>query len=78
MTIKPTISPTDIEFYANHDTAVLEALSKRLVGEGAMVAATSGADHPIAVEYAAMVAAVIGELMRRDLDRIIEAVKEDA
>lgn len=65
------LSPLDVDFYVNHETAVLESLAERLTGEGAFVAATSGADHPVAKELAKMLAAVLGALLIRDLDKLI-------
>lgn len=61
-------STSDPDFYASHSTAVLEALLKRLGSEGAYVAINSGHNHPIAREYAAMLAAVLTELAKRDIN----------
>jgi hypothetical protein len=61
------LSPTDVEFYADHDTAVLEFLVVRTTREGAFIAANSGADHPMAKANAEMLAAIIGALVLREL-----------
>lgn len=63
------LSPTDVAFYDGHPTVLLESLLERIAREGGYIAANSGADHPIAREYAAMAAAVIGQLAMRDVNR---------
>ena len=65
------LSPTDVGFYANHDTATLERLAERLKSDGAYVAMNSGADHPIARELAAILVAILGQLLIRDLDKLM-------
>jgi hypothetical protein len=62
-----TISPTDPEFYEDRDTAALEDLAATFAENGQHIAASSGADHPLAVEYAAMWAAVTSVLIAREV-----------
>jgi hypothetical protein len=78
VTVATYLSPTDVDFYANHETSVLESLAERLTRDGSYVAANSGADHPIAREVAALLAAVLGQLLTRDLDRILTETAAEA
>jgi hypothetical protein len=62
------ISPTDPGFYADHDTATLEGLAARFAADGQFIAANSGADHPMAVECAALWSAVTFALIAREVN----------
>jgi cytochrome c biogenesis factor len=59
------MSPTQIDFYASHTDAQIEAVIAKAASSGSYIAANSGADHPLAVEYAAMWAAATGALLLR-------------
>jgi cytochrome c biogenesis factor len=61
------MSPTEISFYANHSDAQLEACITKAAQSGSYIAANSGADHPLAVEYAAMWAAATGAALLRSI-----------
>lgn len=52
--------PTETSFYASHTDAQLEACIAKAAADGMYIASNSGADHPLAVELAAMWAAATG------------------
>lgn len=62
-----TTSPTEISFYANHTDAQIEAVIAKSAISGSYIAANSGADHPLAAEYAAMWAAATGAALLRTI-----------
>lgn len=62
------LEPSDSGYYADpltFPTAQLEALADRAAYNGSFIAANSGADHPMATEWLAILTAVTGELLRR-------------
>lgn len=61
------MSPTEISFYANHSDAQLEACIAKSAADGMYIASYSGADHPLAVELAAMWAAATGAALLRSI-----------
>ena len=50
MTNTATISPTEVEFYANHTDESLRTIKAKYTADSAYIAQFSGADHPLSVE----------------------------
>ncbi len=62
-----TTSPTSPDYYENHNTEALEAIAANSAAAGQHIAANYGADHLLAVEHAAIWAAVTHVLIARQV-----------
>lgn len=69
MTTNRTISPTEIDFFANHSDETLRKIVADKTADSAYVAMNSGADHPIAIEMMSIANAAWGQLALRSINR---------
>lgn len=60
-----TTSPTEIDYYADHDSVTLRSIIQRYDAQGASIAVNSGADHPLVAECIAISTAAFGQLVKR-------------
>jgi len=65
VTTPALISPTDVEFYADHTDEALTSIVAKYTADSAYIAQFSGVGHPLSIEALAIANAAWGALVTR-------------
>ena len=73
-----TISPTEVEFYANHTDDSLRTIKAKYTADSAYIAQFSGADHPLSVEAMRIANAAWAALVIRNAKAMRDSIAAEA